>query len=51
MSFIKYYSTNKWRAAFLSHSEVDVDKQLVCEPCGPHVAGGYDPDTQQVSIN
>ncbi len=28
-----------------------MDRQFVCEPCGPHVAGGYDPETQQVIIN
>ncbi|XP_064400364.1 mitochondrial inner membrane protease ATP23 homolog isoform X2 [Halichondria panicea] len=30
--------------------EVNVDRQFVCEPCGPHVAGGYDPETQQVVL-
>ena len=29
-------------------SEVEVDKHLVCEPCGPFVAGGYDPYSQEV---
>ena len=30
--------------------EVCIDRHLVCEPCGPTVAGGYDPSTQQVCI-
>ena len=27
-----------------------MERNLVCEPCGPTVAGGYDPSTQQVII-
>lgn len=34
---------------WIHFSEVNVSKHLVCEPCGPMVAGGYDPDAQQVS--
>lgn len=33
------------------YSEVCIDRHLVCEPCGPTVAGGYDPSTQQVGSN
>ncbi len=33
-----------------SCSEVCLEKHLVCEPCGPNVAGGYDPANQQVHI-
>lgn len=27
-----------------------MERHLVCEPCGPNVAGGYDPSTQQVRL-
>ena len=30
------------------YSKVNVPKHLVCEPCGPTVAGGYDPNANQV---
>lgn len=30
--------------------EVHVDRHLVCEPCGPTVAGGYDPSTRQIVL-
>lgn len=28
--------------------DVQVDRHLVCEPCGPTVAGGFDPEAKQV---
>ena len=30
-------------------SKVNALKHLICEPCGPMVAGGYDPKARQVS--
>ena len=32
------------------YSEVNVDRHLVCEPCGPTVAGGFDPEQTQVVL-
>jgi len=29
-------------------SEMCIEKNVVCEPCGPDVAAGYDPPTKQV---
>ena len=40
-----------WVAIFChpsSSSDVQVDRHLVCEPCGPTVAGGFDPEAKQV---
>ena len=31
-------------------SEVCVQRHLVCEPCGPRVAGGFDPYRQQIVL-
>lgn len=30
-------------------SDVDMERHLVCEPCGGNVLGGYDPKKKQVS--
>ena len=32
------------------YSEVSLPRHLVCEPCGPHVAGGFDPYRQQIVL-
>ena len=32
------------------YSEVNVDRHLVCEPCGPTVAGRFDPEQTQVVL-
>ena len=33
----------------LYNSEVKVGRHLVCEPCGPNLAGGFDQDRNQVN--
>ena len=32
------------------NSEVCLPRHLVCEPCGPLVAGGFDPYRQQIVL-
>ena len=34
--------------SFIKHSDVNMDRHLVCEPCGGNVLGGYDPKKKQV---
>lgn len=34
-----------------TNSEVNLEKHVVCEPCGPTVSGGFDPEHRQVGRN
>lgn len=31
-------------------SEIDLSRHISCEPCGPEVTGGYDPELNQIIV-